>query len=519
MVRHRTNLVMVLVMLVVGMANLRWAEKLPVGDGFGWDGVNYAAWARDFYKSVLVDRVADYYVQRLAPSAAVHYGTRAVLSPFYSRDESLRILNENKNLLLSFGIYNLVLLVAAVYLWGLIADHLQISDRGKWFGFCFLFINYAILKGNFYTPVSTDPSGFVLGLLMFYFFLTRKAWGLLAVMVIGGFTWPTIPPMTGLLLALPRPAEEPPADQSLSPFTVRRFALLVSLLVCAFVAIAFAYLARQGVLQGWDRTGMVGIDFALLYSSMAAVLIYLFFGFRAALSDSRLFNFRYIFSALRWKWAAVAILTLLLLRLSVHLLAGPVPSTWTFRDFVTSIFVSSLAEPFIFVVAHAVYYGPAILLLLIFWKRFCEETGRYGIGFRLFVILNVMLSICPQSRYQIPVVGAFTIILVKILDPSWLKEWNLSLWLLLSLFYSKVWYTFNTSPMNPDGTMATFHTFPLQNLFMNSGPWMSHDMYLVQGGIVLLTALALHWDVASRRGHLNDSSPTGGPVEMSKCGL
>ena len=67
--RRKTNILMLLVMLVVGIANIIWAEKLPVGEGLGWDGVNYAAWAKNFYKSAFVDRVEDYYVQRLLPSA------------------------------------------------------------------------------------------------------------------------------------------------------------------------------------------------------------------------------------------------------------------------------------------------------------------------------------------------------------------------------------------------------------------------------------------------------------------
>lgn len=487
MVRHhRTNLLMVLVMSVVGIANLWSSEKLPVGDGFGWDGVNYAAWARDFHKSVFVDKVNDYYVQRLAPSAIVHYGARAVFWPFYSQDRIQSILAENKNLLLSFGIYNLILLLLAVYLWGRIADNLHISDRGKWFGFCFLFVNYAILKGNFYAPVATDISGFVLGLLMFYFFLTRKPLGLLAVMVIGGFTWPTVPVMAGLLLVLPRP-DKPEPMAPLSP-AVRKLILFLPGLACALV---FVYLLRNDVFRGWHKSEMVTINFSLLYLSMVVAIVYLFFGFGAALRDRRLFDFRYILAAIQWRWAAAAVLVLLLLRLAVHQLAGPVPSPWGFRDFLISIFVGSTMEPFIFVVAHVVHYGPAILLLLIFWRRFCEEAGEYGIGFRLFVIVNLLLSIGPQSRYQIPALGAFVILLIKVLDREWLPRWSFAIWLLLSIFYSKVWYTFNTSPMNPDGTMAVFHAFPLQNFFMNSGPWMSHAMYLVQGTIVLATGIVL----------------------------
>jgi len=486
----RTILCMMLIMLGFGAASLRWQETLPVGDGFGWDGVNYAAWAKDFNKCVFVDHVEDFYVQRVLPSAIVHYGTRAVLWPFYSHDQSFRFLNESKNLLLAFGIYNLVLLLLAVYVWGLIADHLEFSERRKWFGFCFLFVNYATLKLNFYTPVATDTTAFLLGLLMFYFFLAGKPMGLFAVMIVGSFTWPTLPFTAWLLLVLPRPSEPLPEGALQSTPGLRRFALFLSLFGCALVAGIYAYLSRD-ILRGWTQAGMVRINFGLLYSSMAAVLVYIFWGFRPVFVDKRLFDVRHILGEIRWRWVAAGALVILGSRLVVHQLAGPVPSQWTFKDFLIYIFASALTEPFIFVVGHVVYYGPVILLLMMFWKPFCETIKPYGVGFRLFVAMNLLLSLCPQSRYQVPVVGAFVIILVKVLDEEWLSRWSLSTWLLLSLFYSKVWYTFNTSPMNPDGTMAVFQTFPLQHFFMNSGPWMSHSMYLVQGSVVLVTGAVL----------------------------
>lgn len=489
---------MLVVVLIMGVVSVRWAEKLPVGDGFGWDGVLYATWAKDFHKSVFVDRLADYYVQRLAPSAIVHYGARALLWPFYSSEQSHSILTQNKNVMLSFGIYNLILLLLAVYTWGLIADYLNLSDKGKWFGFCALFVNYAIAKSNFYQPVLTDTTAFTLGMLMFYFFLTRKSLGLLAVMIIGCFTWPTIPFMAGLLLVFPRPDRE----VSPTPFPVfagpARLTLFVSAVACALVSLVFAYLLWQDLPRQWDKVSMVRIDFTLLYSSIALVLIYLFFGFRAALMDRRLFDFRYLQTEIRWKWAAVALMVLLLWRVVVHQISTPVPYSWNSRELVVYTFVSSLTEPLIFVVAHAVYYGPVILLLLIFWKPFCESAGQYGIGFRYFVILNLCLSICPQSRYQIPYVSAFAIVLVAMLDRSVLHRWNLTWWILLSIFYSKIWYTFNTAPMTPDGTMAVFQTFPLQHFFMNSGPWMSKPMYFAQGGVVLVTAILLYFLVARK---------------------
>ncbi|MEY2490462.1 MAG: hypothetical protein QOC70_2404, partial [Verrucomicrobiota bacterium] len=143
-----TNFLMTLVMLLIGVASILWAEKLEINQGFGWDGVGYATWAKNFYQSVIIDKVPDYYVKRILPSAIVHYGSRLVTAPFLPDAKRDAILNESRNVVRCFDLYNLLLVLVAVSTWGLIARELNISRRGTWFGFCFLFLNYAILKNN-----------------------------------------------------------------------------------------------------------------------------------------------------------------------------------------------------------------------------------------------------------------------------------------------------------------------------------------------------------------------------------
>src|SRR5712692_839709 len=200
------NHLMVGAMLVIGVANILWAEQLTVNGGFGWDGLWYSAWARDFYHNIFVVRVPEYYVQRILPSAIVHYGMRV-----------LGVSRTDQNIILAFQVYNLLLLLLSVHIWGSIANRLRISNRGKWLGFCFLFLNYAILKNNFYHAVLTDTSAFTLGLLMFYFFLADNRVGLLAVILAGGFTWPTVPYMAALLYVFPRPKEEARIAEGATP--------------------------------------------------------------------------------------------------------------------------------------------------------------------------------------------------------------------------------------------------------------------------------------------------------------
>src|SRR6185369_8866447 len=112
-------------------------------------------------------------------------------------------------------------------LWSSIADGLRIRRPGRWFGFSGLFLSFATLKNTFYNPVQTDVTAFALGLLMLHAFLADSRSGLLAVMVLGSFTWPTVPYMAALLYVFPRqPAMAPPGPPTMARAT--RLAALAS---------------------------------------------------------------------------------------------------------------------------------------------------------------------------------------------------------------------------------------------------------------------------------------------------
>ncbi|MEY2490475.1 MAG: hypothetical protein QOC70_2417, partial [Verrucomicrobiota bacterium] len=352
-----------------------------------------------------------------------------------------------------------------------------------------------------YHSVLSDTSAFTLGILMFYFFLTKKPLGLWATIFLGGFTWPSIPYMGALLFVFPYQKElVNEARTAITPVS-RKWPLVLTSIVCVLALMLFAYLKLNLAQKVSEVSRMCRVDVPLFYLSVAAVIAYLFVGLKPAVSDARLFKPGCILEAIRWGRVGIIAATFGLLHVIYHQLrsgqemSGGWGSQWGLIEY---IFLSSLTEPFIFLVAHTLYYGPVFLLLIFFWRPFCQSIQEFGIGLRFFVILNFLLSIGPQSRYQINAVTVFIILLVRLLDRSFLKNQSLTFWVLLSLLYSKVWYTFNTAPQVDDGTMEILLRFPLQHYFTNSGPWMSHPMYLIQGGIVLVTAILLYFLVVRK---------------------
>jgi hypothetical protein len=477
-----TNSLMAAVFLLIGVANIVWAERSEVADGLGWDGVIYASWVKDF-QGVLTRGVANYYTARVLPSAIVHYGMRLLSIPL-----------ENRNIILSFDVYNLVLLCLSAYVWGLIGDKLSVGDRGKWLGFCLLFLNYANLKQVFYLPVQIDTTAFTFGFLTLYFFLTDNRAGTLIVILLGGLVWPTVPLMAALLYVLPYRREDQPMPASPHSAPRIRWSTFLAAAVSASTLIMLLDLTAYRLperIAYFPR--ILRIDSSLIYLSVAVVPIYLFLTLRAA-ADEGLFDVRRLLAAIRWKRAAAAVVALLVVGLVRHAISNGVDISWgSPKSFFIYTLLSSLTEPLIFLIAHVVYFGPAILLLVFFWRPFCEALNRYGIGLRILVLLNLLLSINPQSRYEINVLPIFVAVLVVVLIREMTSWRSFIFWALLCLAYSKVWCVFNTAPQVDDGTMDVLLKPPLQNMFMNIGPWMSRQMYFVQAVAVALTALLIYF--------------------------
>jgi hypothetical protein len=478
-----TNATMAAVMLLVGVVNIGWAERLTVQEGLGWDGVYYARFVRDF-QDILSSGVPSYYAQRVFPSGVVHYAMRLFSQPF-----------TNANIVRAFETYNLVLLVLAAWVWGKIGDELAISNRAKWFGFVFLFASYAILKNNFYNAVLTDTTAFTIGMLLLYFFLRGSSAGLLIVLVISAFTWPTAPFLAALLFVFPYRKALASRGSDIGP-TDKRYGTIAATLIAVITLGILIFLATSSQYPRWltNFELVLRIDRPLIYLSIACVVAFLFIATRELLADESLYDVRKLSSAVDWRRLAIVIVVFVGLMLAHKSISTAEEIGWgSMKVFIFHTFMVSISDPFLFLVAHVVYFGPVIVLLALFWKCFCIALKTYGPGMQGVVLISVLLGINSQSRYEIAAVPIFVGLLVKVLDEPVLQRQNILVWLTLCLAYSKVWYRFNTGPQVFDGTMGSLQRFPLQHYFMNSGPWMSRPMYLVHAVAVIITGLLAYF--------------------------
>jgi hypothetical protein len=288
----------------------------------------------------------------------------------------------------------------------------------------------------------------------------------------------------GAAPAVPAIDAAPAAERRLGRRATWAAAGLTAPIAAAYV---FLFTHRFGDrVYAWRRIVRVDIPWAPLSAALAVAG--LFVALRYALADDRLLSLGRLRAAVDWRRAALAAGLALAARLAAGALGAGTKVAFTVAGFAAYSLVTAAADPLLFVVAHIVYFGPAVALLILLWPAFCRSLDGYGLGLRLSVVATTVLALNSQSRQQINLLPIVVVPLAALLDRRGLSRRAVAAIVVLSVACSKVWYTFNTGPQVDDNTPQALLGFPLQHYFMSSGPWMSRDMYFVQGALATVVA-------------------------------
>ena len=448
---------MALIILLVGIGHFCFGELILKGAGVGWDGKIYRDISIDFHNMLIDKEINAYRLQRVLPSAIIHYTFRLFSIPL-----------ETNTIMMGFRIYNLILLVIAAYLWGLICSQVGLSMRGQCLGFIGLFINFAVIKYFFIYPMLTDQTAFFLGVILLFFFLKRSTAGIIITSIIGMFSWPLVT-YYGLTLLGFRYGNGD-INFGEKPNEIWRF-----LLAAALVGLVFLMLKSTTLVGPWMLSP------SLLYLSVLVALGYIFLGAWDFFNHRFFYNARAIQKQISWRMMLIAAIIFLTLTVSVAYWGkeGNYSNLWlTIPETINR----GVGLPAIFLVGHFVFFGPVVLLILFFWKPMLQKSYTYGLGFSLVVLINFVLSLASESRILL---AAFPFFVLLVIQASEQVKWKPSFFLfmlVLSLIFSKIWYR-----MNLDWKEGFNQAF-----YMNFGFTMSWQMYAVQGGLALFAALVLY---------------------------
>ncbi len=481
--RCRHDQLIVAAAISLMLVGLFCSEKITIGEGLGWDGQRYGRLARDLFGEVAENPLSQYHVQRILPSALIHLVLKVGHCPL-----------TNHSVIYAFGLLNVACGAAIAAYWCGIARHLKISTRGKWLGFCALFVNFAVAKQAAYYPVLTDMPAMALGCGMLYFHLTRRSGCLAILTAVGAFTWPTLMAQGLILLLLPRRLDDPTptltsrADRSPGKWNYV-FATLATfnfVIYCCY-SLDTMHVPLCGVITPLENVWPLSLAIAGLF--VFGVLLRLSVGpallgsLRRLVTTQRLYLLGVVALLVTIKLAAAALVAR----------SGSLSNSW----YLLGVPIKATAKPGIFLVAHVVYYGPVVLLAVGLWPRVSQAICSCGIGVRLLLALTLLHSIDSESRHLI---YAFPIFVPFVIQATEGLGWQRRHYLFLaglSAAWSKVWFIVNQSPLSENGNLLEQ---PQQNFTMHYGPFMNNQNYLIQAACALGSAILIyHYCFATAR--------------------
>ena len=456
--------------------NIFFAEKLPANNGIGWDGLKYASIARDYLNSSQID---NYIIMRIFPSTLVH-----IFCDVFS------ISYTDYNIIKGFEILNMICLVTSVVFVKKIFVVLDIKFKNQLLGFTLLFISYPVLKFNFFYPVMTDTSAFVLSIILLYCFLKNQVVNLVLISSIGFFTFPTIFYMGIIMLLFPINFSE------WKPI-VKSKQILISVLSSLYIVVIIYYFTLI-IHANTEMYGAMKINYQLIYLSIALIVL-LYYFLPVMVFNSDFFDINYLIQQIKINRILLAIFIFsLLLTLKNELnLYDRHCSNFTIENMLKTDNVYNITEPLMPIISDGTYFGSVILLLLLFWSTFSKTIANYGLGLVLsFLFILYALSTTTESRCIINLFPWLVIFLVKGLNQYNFNRLFYFTIFIINIILSKIWLSVNydmSCGLDKNGTIA----FPNQKFFMNLGPWMSKEMWLLQG-IVLAVFLTIIFFILNR---------------------
>lgn len=442
-------------------------ERIPAGRGAGFDGAGvYAPLAANFVTTVrqfTLERVP-----RVLPSLVIHVALRG-----------LGVERGLDQIVVAFAVMNLVLLALGLVMWHRVCDALHLSVRGRWLASA-AFISFGALKMAFYAPVLTDTTAFVLAIGALLAYLRSNTAGLGLCLALAAFTWPSLTWSGTLLLAFPRRRE---GDEQ-APASSRLACALALALAGGIggLAVNNAYLSGPVVGVG----GELPLRRELLPLSIACLVLWLFVAARAMLAAPWLMSPRAVW-ARAWLPGVVAAVGGII-AWKVALAATGLPPGKSIVRFMLlgpdSAVTRGVRLPLLFVVAHAVYFGPIVLLAIVHARAVCAEAWTHGVGMTAFLLLGIVTAITPESRHALHVMPFLVAMTAAALDRRGGIGWlELGVVVGLGAVASKA--------LLPMGAATGDAQLSLWLYMAHHGPWMPEAAYVWQGAACVALLLIL----------------------------
>lgn len=448
---------------------LNWGENIPANDGFGFDGVLYAKLCREFPGILWDHNNVNSKKRRFVPSVVAWSVIKVTPLSF----------SEPAHIVLAFRIVAFMSLLLSVFVFIKICSLLKLSDITTWLAYIGLFVNYMVLKRAMYYPLDTGAVAFFCGFLFIYSYLRSSKIGLLVATIVSLYTWGVVTLFAFLLFTFPRRSKQEKWSCENNYKYFRN--IFTGVVICCYLAIYLFY----GVI--YDEEAYFG-DAPLVRSvvplSLVLVVCYIYFGMRTILSQVRIKNWLSLFREVSIVNIVIFFIVIFLYKLSIRnmdLLSTQI------LDKLHSYSLRPMTQPAVFYVAHVIFFGPVIALVVLLWREIVAAAREIGLGLLLSIAIAFALSLNSESRHLTLAIVPIIFLVARVLEKYKITKEECVLFGVVSLLYSKVWMLMNIGNVEPANVLV----MPWQRYFMSCGPWMSNRMYVLQGVIVAVTTIVL----------------------------
>ena len=448
-----------------------WGERIKENNGLGWDGVYYARIALNPLEYITKTGVDNYGMSRILPSFVTHYTAQ-----FFGYDLGTNLRNPEA-VINTFAFYNIALILISVFIFSLIAKQFKWNASILILGFSALFINFPILKLSTFNPILTDFFAFMMILLIFYFYI--RGWQLLLFFtaLLASFVWPTMI-YTSLPLLIYKFK-----NSDYKKFEPSRFsnilAAMAAVILSAGVLFDYYFMGFKIPLN----FGVNPVNEKLIAFSIIMFFLYIFFMFR------QFFDFEYfklnLFSTMNLRGIILAVILFASVKLII-LIFSRGSFYLTPLLFVRNTGQYAIVNPLVSVVSHVFYFGPLVVLTILFWNNVVSIAKQYGPGLMLFLMFNALLSIASESRGLMAAWPVFAILTCEAISRRGISLRMAYSLLGIGLLISRFWLSIN----GKENWTGPYTEFPYQMYFMNFGPWLSNSMYYV---FAVITAVLFVW--------------------------
>jgi hypothetical protein len=468
------------VLFVTSVTLLYWLfpEIMPYNKGFAFEGFTiYKPFAKDAYDTLFVKKMNSYSIQRILPYLLLNVSFNIFEIDF-----------SDSNMLWFFKILHYVLLLLIIYTWGKLSSRLKLGISGQWIGYMCLLINVSNLKFDFYIPFTYDKLAVFSGLLSVYFYFSNKKYLLLLNSLISLIIWPTSIVFNLIMIFIPCDVKVVVSrNRVLSAAWV---SFVAGALIGLFVLVIY-------VKHIPELPGIAPTVHQFLPISLLLVLLYLLYTqYNLALlvlpdSKEMMSKLKEILR-LDFKWVSVIVLVSAYYLLT-RVLGDTTNPYLTPQKFAINFTYCALQRPGQALIAHSVFFGLPVLLLVLFRKCLLPIVANLGYGMVAMCMIVLIQAINSETR-QMSNVLALLVLPVAIAADSMRADYK-TIWATfgVSLLISKVWFPFNIFDLDKssdtifpmrDFEKMNFLNWPQQAFFMNMGPWMA-DKYLIIQAIVI----------------------------------